>query len=93
MSSTRVAYFYDESVGDYYYGQGHPMKPQRVKMAHQLIVNYELYRYLHVYRPHKASEAEILQFHLPEYVDELKSATTSEAGIFKEHGDCPLFEN
>lgn len=40
----RVSYFYDNEVGSYYYGQEHPMKPFRIKMAHQLIVNYGLYR-------------------------------------------------
>ena len=45
----RVSYFYDTEVGSYFYGQEHPMKPFRIKMAHQLIVNYGLYRKMHVY--------------------------------------------
>jgi histone deacetylase 1/2 len=44
MSKRRVSYFYDNEVGSFYYGQEHPMKPFRMKMAHQLIVNYGLYR-------------------------------------------------
>ena len=47
--SNRVSYFYDSKVGQFYYGQEHPMKPFRIKMAHQLIVNYELYRKMNVY--------------------------------------------
>lgn len=46
---SRVSYFYDSKVGQFYYGQEHPMKPFRIKMAHQLIVNYELYRKMNVY--------------------------------------------
>ena len=40
----RVSYFYDNDIGSFYYGSDHPMKPFRIKMAHQLIVNYGLYR-------------------------------------------------
>lgn len=36
-------------VGNYYYGQGHPMKPHRIRMAHNLILNYGLYRRMEVY--------------------------------------------
>ena len=31
-----VNYFYKPSIGDYYYGQGHPLKPHRIRMAHNL---------------------------------------------------------
>jgi hypothetical protein len=33
-------------VGNYHYGQGHPMKPHRMRMTHSLIVNYGLYKKL-----------------------------------------------
>lgn len=29
--------------------QGHPMKPHRIRMAHNLILNYGLYRKMEVY--------------------------------------------
>lgn len=38
----RVAYYYDPDVGLYHYYLGHPMKPHRIRMAHNLIVNYGL---------------------------------------------------
>lgn len=41
-SSRRVSYFYDPDVGNYVYYLGHPMKPHRIRMAHNLIVNYGL---------------------------------------------------
>ena len=52
MSERRVAYFYDENIGNFYYGQGHPMKPHRVRMTHQLILGYKLYRQMDVYVPY-----------------------------------------
>ena len=36
-------------VGSFYYGEDHPMKPFRIKMTHQLIIEYELYRRMQVY--------------------------------------------
>lgn len=59
--SNRIAYFYDSgdslagrvtSVGDmgnYYYAPGHPMKPQRLRLTHNLLLAFKLYRYLEVY--------------------------------------------
>lgn len=36
-------------IGNYYYGQGHPMKPQRIRMCHNLLLNYGLYRKMEIY--------------------------------------------
>lgn len=38
-----------EDIGNYYYGPSHPMKPHRIRMAHNLILNYGLYEKLQVY--------------------------------------------
>lgn len=45
----RVAYFYHNDIGNFHYGKDHPMKPKRIAMAHELIVNYGLYKELNVY--------------------------------------------
>jgi histone deacetylase 1/2 len=45
----RVCYFYDNDIGNYYYGQGHPMKPHRIRMAHNLLLNYGLYKKMEIY--------------------------------------------
>lgn len=81
-ASSKVSYFYDPDVGSYYYGPGHPMKPQRMRMTHSLILSYNLYRLLEVrgrliyrrtttqvYRPHEASHSELTMFHDTEYVN------------------------
>ena len=31
---------------------GHPMEPHRVRMTHNLVVNYGLYSHMEVFRPH-----------------------------------------
>ncbi len=45
----RVAYFYDADIGNYAYVTGHPMKPHRIRLAHSLVMNYGVYKYLEVY--------------------------------------------
>lgn len=36
-------------IGNYYYDQGHPMKPHRIRMTHNLLLNYGLYRKMEIY--------------------------------------------
>jgi acetoin utilization deacetylase AcuC-like enzyme len=36
-------------IGNYYEGQGHPMKPHRIRMTHNLLLNYGLYRKMEIY--------------------------------------------
>ena len=54
-------------VGLYYYGPGHPMKPHRLRMTHQLLLAYGLYRKMEVYKPklgeHLTSCGEFIMFH------------------------------
>uniref|UniRef100_A0A8C5ZT60 Histone deacetylase n=1 Tax=Marmota marmota marmota TaxID=9994 RepID=A0A8C5ZT60_MARMA len=48
----KVCYYYDGDVGNYYYGQGHPVKPHRIHMTHNLLLNYGLYQKMEIYHPH-----------------------------------------
>lgn len=42
----KIAYYYDDEIGNFHYGPGHPMKPHRMRLAHHLILAYGLYRQL-----------------------------------------------
>lgn len=42
-------FFLSGDIGNYYYGQGHPMKPHRIRMTHNLLLNYGLYRKMEIY--------------------------------------------
>ncbi|XP_006281489.2 histone deacetylase 6 [Capsella rubella] len=97
----RVSYFYEPTIGDYYYGQGHPMKPHRIRMAHSLIVHYQLHRRLEISRPNLADASDIGRFHSPEYVDFLASVSPESMGDpssarnlrrFNVGEDCPVFD-
>ena len=72
-SKKNVCYYYDGDVGNYYYGQGHPMKPHRIRMAHNLLLNYGLYRKMEIYRPHKANMEEMTKYHSDDYIRFLRS--------------------
>ncbi|CAJ0952256.1 unnamed protein product, partial [Mesorhabditis belari] len=95
----RVAYFYDSNVGNYYYGQGHVMKPHRIRMTHHLVMNYGLYRELEVYRPFPASFDEMTKFHSEDYINFLKTASPDNLKLYNKQmlkfnvgEDCPLFD-
>ncbi|OQR74486.1 histone deacetylase 1-like [Tropilaelaps mercedesae] len=98
-SKKRVCYYYDGDIGNYYYGQGHPMKPHRMRMTHNLILNYGLYRRMEIYRPHKATQEEMTKYHSDEYVRFLRSIrpdNMSEYNKFMQKfnvgEDCPVFD-
>ncbi|OCF43072.1 histone deacetylase 1/2 [Kwoniella heveanensis CBS 569] len=141
--SRRVAYYYDQDVGNYTYYLGHPMKPHRIRMAHNLIVNYGLCddteddapelngegkraindeimadaalapehkfvknalsgsrsKKMQVFRPTRASKAEMTRFHTDEYIDFLENVTPETAEAMTGGGvrcligeDCPAFD-
>jgi len=98
-SKKKICYYYDGDVGNYYYGQGHPMKPHRIRMTHNLLLNYGLYRKMEVYRPHKATDSEMTKYHSDDYIKFLhtiRPENTSEYNKqmqrFNVGEDCPVFD-
>eukprot|EP00873_Tetraselmis_striata_P040810 jgi/Tetstr1/461074/TSEL_006221.t1 len=94
----RVAYFYDSEVGNFYYGQGHPMKPHRIRMTHNLVLHYGLYRQLEVFRPRPAEDVDMMAFHSEDYINFLKNVTPEtkddwpkQCKKFNVGDDCPVF--
>jgi histone deacetylase 1/2 len=72
------------------------MKPIRIKMAHQLIVNYGLYRKMEVYEPHWATLNELTNFHSKDYIDYIESISKQpEPPSSNQYNigqlDCPVF--
>ena len=95
----RVAYYHDEIVGTIYYGQQHPMKPHRVAMTHNLVVNYKMDEQMDVFVPYRTLDAEMTAFHTREYVNFLrdvnprnKDSYRNEQMAFSVGEDCPIFE-
>ncbi|KAL2015876.1 hypothetical protein VTK56DRAFT_4673 [Thermocarpiscus australiensis] len=95
----RVAYFYDSDIGNYAYVTGHPMKPHRIRLAHSLVMNYDVYKFLEIYRAKPAVFSEMTQFHTDEYIEFLQKVTPDNMDAFmREQGkynvgdDCPVFD-
>eukprot|EP00039_Didymoeca_costata_P013218 m.197267 g.197267 ORF g.197267 m.197267 type:complete len:152 (-) comp15710_c1_seq6:3975-4430(-) len=99
MGEPHVSYFYDADVGNFHYGAGHPMKPHRLALTHNLVLNYGLYRKMEVFRPYRACEEDMTMFHTPEYIDFLKRVTPENQKHFSDSlsrfnvgDDCPVFD-
>ncbi len=97
----RVCYFYDPEVGNYYYGQGHPMKPHRVRMTHALLAHYGLLApaKMQVLRPLPARDRDLCRFHSDDYVAFLRAVTPEtqfdqirSLRRFNVGEDCPVFD-
>ncbi|PXF41132.1 putative histone deacetylase 1-B [Gracilariopsis chorda] len=95
----RVGYLYDSDVGNFYYAQGHPMKPHRMRMTHNLLVAYGLADRMDVLSTPRASERDMTRFHADEYISFLKNVSPE---LISDHStnltrfnvleDCPVFD-
>ncbi|KRZ23183.1 Histone deacetylase 1, partial [Trichinella pseudospiralis] len=97
-SRKRVAYYYDAEIGYYHYGRGHPMRPFRITLTHNLICSYGLNERMKIYRPLRATADQMKQFHSDDYIEFLKSKDGMEELVFAKSmhrynvgDDCPLF--
>lgn len=75
------------------------MKPHRMRMTHNLLLNYGLYRKMEVYRPHKATQDEMTKFHSDDYIKFLRSIRPDNMNEFNKllqrfnvGEDCPVFD-
>lgn len=95
----KVTYYYDSDVGNYYYGQGHPMKPHRIRMTHSLLVHYGLHHKMEIHKPYPARVSDLCRFHADDYINFLKSVTPEtqheqmrQLKRFNVGEDCPVFD-
>ena len=98
----KVLYYYNDDVGNYFYGSGHPMKPHRIRMAHSLLDSYKILDHLEVVDgkiPNLSIEDHFIKYHTEDYIDFLKTVTpdnlTEYLDLFVGFNmgeDCPVFE-
>lgn len=48
------------------------MKPARLALTHNLVVNYGLHKKMDVFSPRRATDDEIIGFHSMDYIEFLK---------------------
>ncbi|KAH9854056.1 histone deacetylase RPD3 [Lenzites betulinus] len=99
MSKRRVTYYYDPDVGAFTYGLSHPMKPQRMRITHELLTVYDMLPKMHILRAKRASAETMTRFHTDEYVNFLTKVTPENAQQLTYHGsrflvgeDNPAFD-
>lgn len=75
------------------------MKPHRIRMTHNLLLNYGLYQHMEIYRPGRASFEDITKYHSDDYIKFLKSIRPDNTGEnikqmqrFNVGEDCPVFD-
>ena len=98
----KVLYYYDDDIGNYFYGPGHPMKPHRIRMAHSLLESYKILDHLEIIDgniPNLDIEEHLIKYHTEDYIDFLKTVTPDNLNEyldlfvgFNMGEDCPVFE-
>ena len=75
------------------------MKPHRVRMTHNLVVNYGLYKKMTAFRMKPASAQAMMRFHGDDYIDFLRIVTPDnmhdylrQLQRFNVGEDCPVFD-
>ena len=100
-TNRQVVYIHEPSIALHHYGPGHPMKPYRLALTHDLVLSYGLHERMKVYRGYKASVQQLSAFHSEDYVSFLRRITsdTVRAEVQKwgarfNVGDdeCPFFD-
>jgi len=93
----KTAFLYTEKYFAYNYGLSHPLRIERLKLTYDLCRAYDLFELpdADLVETRAASEAEILRFHTPDYVEALTRASRGEINIDLAHGigpgDNPVF--
>jgi acetoin utilization protein AcuC len=95
----KTAFIYSDDFAKYDYGPGHPLKPFRLKLTHDLIKAYGLLSLpdVRVVGAKPAEEDDLLLYHTADYIEILKAADSGLAVPGGERyglgfGDNPVFE-
>ncbi|RIB10802.1 histone deacetylase 3-like protein [Gigaspora rosea] len=94
----RISYFHNNEIGNFQFGVQHPMKPLRLSYTNDLVCAYRLHEKMRVFCPPKATDHDLMEFHIPSYITFLKNVTPEnseqysfDADRFNISEDCPIF--
>lgn len=101
MHSSNISYFGGLNIGNFFYGNEHPMKPLRLMMIHDLIISYGMQNFLNFKHAPKISMASLSNFHNSFFVKhilngkiEFKNSLELKINTFfwnRNCEDCPIF--
>jgi len=93
-----ISYYFDHKFGNFVFSFGHPMKPLRINMVHELVKSYGLNRYMNIKKGSNVSNDELKNFHEDEYLNTLnfkndfkKSVNIKNYFPINNGDDCPIF--
>ncbi|BEI80226.1 hypothetical protein CcaverHIS002_0107550 [Cutaneotrichosporon cavernicola] len=99
-SAQSVSYYFPKHVGNYHYGERHPMRPHRLELTNNLVLGYGLHEKMAMYNPRRATDDELCDFHDEDYIDFLKRVTpanaqklTKDYTLYNIGDDCPVFHD
>lgn len=101
MLKKRCSYYYHPEIGNYHYGNAHPMKPHRVKMADSIIRSYGMHEMMDdmLLPEGYGEELDLTKFHADDYIDFLKEITPENVAKYSDQllrfnigEDCPIFD-
>jgi len=102
MNKPVVSYFYDNEIGIYHLGNGHPMKPLRVAITDELVQSYGLYSKMKVYDKSfiNVNDDDLTVFHSSEYIELIKTISPENKSIYEDMlhqfnfgEDCPVMDS
>lgn len=97
----KCSYYYHPDIGNYHYGNLHPMKPHRVRMADSMIKSYGMDEHLTDMKVTKefVDEFDMTKFHADDYIDFLREITPENIAKYSDQllrfnigEDCPIFD-
>jgi acetoin utilization protein AcuC len=92
MARSRVVGVYTgDELGNYGFGDEHPFGEDRIHAFWDEMHRRQLEFQVRVFNPVKACEADLRRFHTPEYVDKVKTLSTTGEGML-DYGDTPAYK-
>lgn len=98
----RVSYYFDPEIGIYTFKKGHPMRPLRVRITHDLVEAYEMLPRMQTFDSSflDMSDEMLCEFHSEEYIDLLKNINEDNIQVYQDQfnrfgfsADCPFPTN
>lgn len=94
----QTSYYFDFRFGSFVFSFGHPMKPVRVNMVHELIKSYGLNYWMNIKKGMNISEEELENFHEDDHLFNLNCDNSSRKSLetislfpINNGDDCPIF--
>lgn len=88
MSINNIAVVSGESLGDYHFGQDHPFGPHRLDAFLKAMAEQGLDRQVDWLAPQSCELHQLLGFHVPEYIEQVRLASKLGEGYI-DYGDTP----